>query len=279
MSLMRTLAKVAIGVAVAKGAKAVMQNNKSGAGGGGLGGLLGGLTGGGNNRSTEAGGANTRSGGGIEDMLGGLLGGTSGTNQGGLGGLLDRFGSSSGGRSSAGLGGLGGLLGGLAGAAGAGGMMSGLDRKVEAAPDRPEADFGAVLNSQFDSTGAKPVTPSKDQEALAGLMISAMIQAAKSDGTFDDKEREKLLSKLSGADPDEEAFVTAQMEEPVDVDNLVAQTPDGMGPKVYAMALLAIELDTQQEAQFLHKLANGYGMTPDEVNDIHAQVGVPSLYA
>ena len=53
MSLMRTLAKVAIGVAVAKGAKAVMQNNKSGAGGGGLGGLLGGLTGGGNNRSTE----------------------------------------------------------------------------------------------------------------------------------------------------------------------------------------------------------------------------------
>ena len=248
MSLMRTLAKVAIGVAVAKGAKAVMQNNKSGAGGGGLGGLLGGLTGGGNNRSTEAGGANTRSGGGIEDMLGGLLGGTSGTNQGGLGGLLDRFGSSSGGRSSA-------------------------------APDRPEADFGAVLNSQFDSTGAKPVTPSKDQEALAGLMISAMIQAAKSDGTFDDKEREKLLSKLSGADPDEEAFVTAQMEAPVDVDNLVAQTPDGMGPKVYAMALLAIELDTQQEAQFLHKLANGYGMTPDEVNDIHAQVGVPSLYA
>ena len=202
MSLMRTLAKVAIGVAVAKGAKAVMQNNKSGAGGGGLGGLLG-----------------------------------------------------------------------------AGGMMSGLDRKVEAAPDRPEADFGAVLNSQFDSTGAKPVTPSKDQEALAGLMISAMIQAAKSDGTFDDKEREKLLSKLSGADPDEEAFVTAQMEAPVDVDNLVAQTPDGMGPKVYAMALLAIELDTQQEAQFLHKLANGYGMTPDEVNDIHAQVGVPSLYA
>mgnify|MGYP003626873188 FL=1 len=275
MSLMRTLAKVAIGVAVAKGAKAVMQNNKSGANGGGLGGLLGGLTGGDNRRSTGADGANARSGGGIEDMLGGLLGGTSGTSQGGLGGLLNRFGKSTGGNSS---GGLGGLLGGLAGAAGAGGLLSGLDRKVEAAPDRPEADFGAVLNSQFSASATPPVPPSKDQEALAGLMISAMIQAAKSDGTFDDKEREKLLSKLNEADPDEEAFVKAQMDAPVDVDKLVAQTPDGMGPKVYAMALLAIELDTQQEAQFLHKLANGYGMTPGEVNEIHSQVGVPSLY-
>lgn len=167
MSLMRTLAKVAIGVAVAKGAKAVMQNNKSGASGGGLGGLLGGLTGGDNRRSTGADGANARSGGGIEDMLGGLLGGTSGTSQGGLGGLLNRFGKSTGGNSS---GGLGGLLGGLAGAAGAGGLLSGLDRKVEAAPDRPEADFGAVLNSQFSASATPPVPPSKDQEALAGLM-------------------------------------------------------------------------------------------------------------
>ena len=34
----------------------------------------------------------------------------------------------------------------------------------------------------------------------------------------------------------------------------------------------------QDEAQHLHQLAQGYGMTPAEVNDIHAQMGVPSLY-
>ena len=50
MSLMKTLAKVAVGVAVAKGASAMMKNAGGGgartAGAGGLGGLLGGLAGG-----------------------------------------------------------------------------------------------------------------------------------------------------------------------------------------------------------------------------------------
>ena len=49
MSLMKTLAKVAIGVAVAKGAKHMMSGGgarQASAGSGGLGGLLGGLAGG-----------------------------------------------------------------------------------------------------------------------------------------------------------------------------------------------------------------------------------------
>ena len=49
MSLMKTLAKVAIGVAVAKGASAMMKGGQGGTSqaGGGLGGLLGCLAGGG----------------------------------------------------------------------------------------------------------------------------------------------------------------------------------------------------------------------------------------
>jgi len=268
MSLMKTLAKVAIGVAVAKGANAMMNKNKSTSGrassGGGLGGLLGGLTGG-----TTASG---RSGGGLQDMLGGLMGGSSGASGGGLGGLLNQLGGSRGTSSS---GGLGGLLGGLAGA---GGLLGGLGAKTQSAPERPEADFGAVLNSQFDSNPTPAITPSRDQEATAALMIAAMIQAAKSDGVFDDNEREKLLNHLDEADADEAAFVQAQMAAPVDVDALVAQTPDGLGPQIYAMSLLAIDLDTQDEAQYLHKLASAYGMQTDEVNEIHEQMGVPSLY-
>ena len=271
MSLMKTLAKVAIGVAVAKGANAMMNKNKSTSGrassGGGLGGLLGGLTGG----ST----ASRSSGGGLQDMLGGLMDGSSGASGGGLGGLLNQLGGSRGASSS---GGLGGLLGGLAGAAGAGGLLGGLGEKTQSAPERPEADFGAVLNSQFDSNPTPEITPSRDQEATAALMIAAMIQAAKSDGIFDDNEREKLLNHLDEADADEAAFVQAQMAAPVDVDALVAQTPEGMGPQIYAMSLLAIDLDTQEEAQYLHKLASGYGMQAAEVNDIHEKMGVPSLY-
>ncbi|MDF1726645.1 MAG: tellurite resistance TerB family protein [Sulfitobacter sp.] len=273
MSLMKTLAKVAIGVAVAKGAQSMMRGSqRSGGGtGGGLGGLLGGLAGGG---ATRTGGA----GGGLEDMLGGLLGGAGAAGKGGLGGLLEQLGGSGGAGGSAGGGGLGGLLGGLAGAAGAGGLLSGITDSMQQRPPKNDASFGEVLNSQFDATPEPAIEPSQDQEAAAALMLAAMIQAAKSDGTFDEGEREKLLSQLGEVDAQEAAFVRAQMQAPVDIDGLVRQTPEGMGAQVYAMSLLAIDLDTQDEAQYLHKLAQAYGMTPGQVNEIHDQMGVPSLY-
>ena len=269
MSLMKTLAKVAVGVAVAKGAKAVMQNGggtSRAAAGGGIGGLLGGLAGG---------GSSPKQGGGLEDMLGGLLGGGAGGMAGGLGGLLEQLGGKQG---SVTAGGLGGLLSGLAGAAGTGGLLGGATAAVQRRPASTTHDFGAVLNSQFDSTPVPAIEPSQDQEATAALMLAAMIQAAKSDGVFDDTEKEKLLLHLGDVDAEEAAFVQAQLNAPVDIDALIDQTPNGMGPQIYAISLLAIELDTQQEAQYLHKLAQGYGMTPDQVNDIHAQMGVPSLY-
>ena len=273
MSLMKTLAKVAVGVAVAKGASAMMRRSAEGggsaAGAGGLGGLLGGLAGG------SAGNARSASGG-LEDMLGGLLGGARGGSSGapgGLGGLLEQLGGATGD-----TGGLGGLLGGLAGAAGAGGLMDQLGGKVRNRPERNDQSFGAVLNSQFDATPEPEIEPSQEQEAAAGLMLAAMIQAAKSDGTFDEAEKAKLLDRLGDVDAEEAAFVQAQMQAPVDADAIVRQTPQGMGPQVYAMSVLGIDLDTQQEAQYLHQLAQGYGMSPSEVNNIHSQLGVPTLY-
>lgn len=239
MSLMKTLAKVAIGVAVAKGASAMMNKNKSGGGSGGLGGLLGGLSGGSGTKGAA-------SSGGLQNMLGGLLGGSAG-GRGGLGGL-----------------------------AGASGMMAGA--RNQSRPQRDGDDFGAVLNSQFGSNPTPAIEPSQDQEAIAALMIKAMIQAAKSDGVFDTAEREKLFTHLGDVTEEDGRFVHQQMNAPVDVDGLVAETPDGMGPQVYAVSLLAIDLDTRDEAEHLHMLAQGYGMTPAEVNEIHAQMGVPSLY-
>ncbi|WP_348541483.1 DUF533 domain-containing protein [Sulfitobacter albidus] len=183
-----------------------------------------------------------------------------------------------GGAQAGGQGGLGGLLGGLAGAAGAGGLLGGLGGTMQKAPPQNDHSFGAVLNSQFDETPEPEITPSQDQEAMAALMLAAMIQAAKSDGTFDEAEQQKLLQHLGEVDAEEAAFIRAQMDKPVDVEALVRETPEGMGPQVYTMSLLAIDLDTRDEAQYLHQLASGYGMAPAEVNEIHAQLGVPSLY-
>tara|TARA_R110002111_G_scaffold49077_3_gene86824 strand:- start:137 stop:787 length:651 start_codon:yes stop_codon:yes gene_type:complete len=216
-------------------------------------------------------------------MLGGLLGGgaaAGGARSGGLGGLLENLGGSTQGSTArSGQGGLGGMLSGLAGAAGAGGLLGGLGSTMQKAPAQNNESFGAVLNSQFDETPEAPIEPSQDQEALSALMLTAMIQAAKSDGVFDEDEKEKLLGHLGDVDEEEAAFVQAQMQAPVDVDALVANTPEGLGPQIYTVSVMAIDLDTRDEAEYLHKLATGYGMTPAQVNEIHAELGVPSLYA
>lgn len=290
MSLMKTLAKVAIGVAVAKGASAMMnrQGGANPAGGAGLGGLLGGLAGGATGAAGTSGAASAFGGAnspgapaqaGVQDMLGGLLGGAGGQAGalGGLGGMLEQLGGAGGAQ-----GGLGGLLGGLAGAAGAGGALGGLAGALQpqgqAQADAPS--FGQVLNSSFEQTPEPQIEPTADQEAAAGLMLRAMIQAAKSDGQLDAGEQEKLVGQMGGdVDAQEAAFLREEMQKPVDVQSLVADTPAGMGPQIYAMSLLAIDLDNQNEAQYLHQLAQGFEMAPNEVNDIHAQMGVPSLYS
>ncbi|MFT5798336.1 MAG: uncharacterized membrane protein YebE (DUF533 family) [Candidatus Azotimanducaceae bacterium] len=275
MSLMSTLAKVAIGVAVAKGAGAMM-NKGSGASqalaGGGLGGLLGSLRGAG---GVSAGGA-----GGLQGMLGGLMGGSGGASggTGGLGGLLESLGGAQSGGQG---GGLQSMLGGLAGAGGLMGALAGaMGGAAKPAATPSNASFGHVLNSAFDANPEPAIEPTADQEAAAGLMLRAMIQAAKSDGNFDDAEREKLIGQLGDEiDSDEAAFVQAEMKAPVDVDGLVGQVPRGMEPQVYAMSVIAINLDSQAEAKYLHQLAQGLGLSVETINDVHAQLGVPSLYA
>lgn len=266
MSLMKTLAKVAIGVAVAKGAQSMMAG-----GGGGLGGLM---------RNTTAGtsAGQSASGGDLQSMLGGLLGGATGAGSagglpGGLGGLLENLGGGAQG------GGLQGMLSGLAGGAGAGGLLGALTGQAQARPQTSNASFGDVLNSAFDATPQAEIEPSADQEAAAALMLSAMIQAAKSDGKLDDGEREKLLGQLGDdVDAEEAAFVQSEMSKPVDIDALVKETPRGMESQIYAVSVMGINLDDQAEAQYLHQLAQAYGLDAHAVNGIHEQLGVPSLY-
>ena len=45
------------------------------------------------------------------------------------------------------------------------------------------------------------------------------------------------------------------------------------------MSLLAIDLDTREEAQYLDNLRKGVGMSEQDANAIHEQMGIPSLYS
>jgi uncharacterized membrane protein YebE (DUF533 family) len=51
-----------------------------------------------------------------------------------------------------------------------------------------------------------------------------------------------------------------------------------MEREVYAVSLMAIDLDSNPEAQYLHQLAQGVGLSADACNEIHEALGAPKLY-
>jgi hypothetical protein len=54
-------------------------------------------------------------------------------------------------------------------------------------------------------------------EENAKLMIRAMIQAAKADGEIDAEEWDRIQARLGDLEPEEKAFVEAEMAKPVDI--------------------------------------------------------------
>lgn len=310
MSLMKTLARVAIGVAIAKGVGSMMQKSRQGSAGADAG--SGGLFGGPNAPRPQTGGAP----GGLQDIMQDVLGGnasprrtgqgaggvtssaSAGGDMGGLGGLLEQLsGGAAGGAArrapggaapAGGLddllgqlqkGGLGGLVGGLAGALGGAAAGQAAPSGNGAAPGGAQPSFGELLNQSLKNYGEPDVPPAPQQEAAAALMLRAMIQAAKADGKVDEGERKKLLDSLADATEAEMDFVKAELPAPVDIAGLAGQVPKGLGAQVYTMSVMAITLDNKVEAQYLHELAQALGLAPEQVNQIHAQLGVPALYS
>ena len=82
-------------------------------------------------------------------------------------------------------------------------------------------------------------------------------------GEIDAAEQAKLLERLGDVSAAERAFVERELAAPVDVAGLVRAIPDGLEAQAYAMSLMAIDLDNQTEAQYLHQLAEGLGRVID----------------
>ena len=271
MGMMDTLAKMAIQMAIEKGVSSVLK-------GGNGGGVLGQAS-----PSADQGG--------LGDILGQVLGGASGGASkagptGGLGGLLEQLAGGAAGKSGGSSGGLGDLLGQLAGSKTRGGGDLGDifgDFLGSAIPSQNETSgnsgsFGDIFNKALAGEDVSQIQATREQEAAAALMLKAMIQSAKSDGKIDRGEQQKLLENLGDVSNEERAFVEREMAAPVDVDGLVEQVPHGMEQQVYLMSLMTIDLDNNNEAQYLHSLATGLDLDHASVNAIHEQLGVPTLY-
>jgi uncharacterized membrane protein YebE (DUF533 family) len=240
--------------------------------GSGMGDMLGSLLGGGGNRQ--------QSGGGMADVLGSLLGGNQQQSGGGIGGML---GSMLGGQQQPQQqsGGMADILGSLLGGGGsspAGSSMGGLGNLLGGAVTK----FAQSQNPSAPDLSANFLPQDYDRneaEEQAKLIIRAMINAAKADGNIDQREQENIIAKMGDIDAEEAAFVRSEFNAPLDVKGFVNSVPRGMEEQIYAISLAAIDLDTQQEAQYLHQLAQGFGLSAQACNQLHDKVGAPKLYS
>ena len=236
--------------------------SQPGQAGGGLDDLLGSVSGGSH-------GSGAQSGGGLGDLLGGILGGGAAKQapSGGLGDLLGGV--------------LGGALSSGSGSQSSGGSGNSLESLINSALNQfgnsEQAAQNKVQPRSFEEHSLGMVHSEACEQAT--LMIRAMINAAKSDGRVDEQEQERILGKLGQVTQDEMDFVRHEMAQPLDVDAFIRSIPSGMGNQVYAMSLMALDLDSNPEARYLHQLAQGLNLSRDTVNQVHKQLGAPLLYS
>lgn len=220
------------------------------------------------------------SGGGGSSVLGSLLGGGAPQQRSGGGALAGMLGSLLGGgrkQAAPSGGGAGDLLGSLLGAATSGGGNNPLGGLLGAAAQGGGANGSELLGMLLG--GGEKAAPPKEAQEEAEILIAAMCNAAKADGTIDEAEKEAILGRLGDLDEKEIAYLQEHLSGPVNLAEFTSNVPDDMDEQVYAFSLMAIKLDTQKEAEYFGKLANGLGLKGDTCNQIHAQLGQPEIFA
>lgn len=192
-------------------------------------------------------------------------------------------GRQAGGMTGAQIGGLGALVGGVFGGglkgAAQGGALAVLGTLALKAYREHQA-------SQGEAT-ALPMEEATDEEAEAltapeteELVLQAMIGAAQADGRIDAAEMERILSRLGEgeATPEERRRVTEAAGRFVDVEALGARvTRPEVAAEVYLAALLAVEVDTEGERDYLRRLAEALRLDPAMTARLQRMTGAPEV--
>jgi uncharacterized membrane protein YebE (DUF533 family) len=213
---------------------------------------------------------------------GGLLGGVLDAMQKGLAGAA---------RNPAQAGGMGAILGGLLGGGGGsvkgalgGGALAMLAsvamKALMGAGQAPQGGGGFAWSGGSMPLGLKaPETPAEEaaHANTAELILKGMINAAKADGQIDQQEGQRIMAKLqqAGIDQHGQQWILNEMYRPLDLDAFVAEirSPE-VAAQVYAASLLAIEVDTDAERNYLEQLAQRTGLQPAAVQHIHQAMGL-----
>lgn len=148
---------------------------------------------------------------------------------------------------------------------------------ADAADETALAGFGTVLCSQFEASVGAPLTPSPDQEATASLLIKALLQALRHDPGFDSVQQDTLLARLSGVSDAGREFVLNVLQEPAGAVELVRQVPPWLEPQVYMISVLGADPAQGAEAAYLRALSGQMAVGRDSIDRIHDQLGVVRL--
>ncbi|WP_232424235.1 tellurite resistance TerB family protein [Imhoffiella purpurea] len=234
----------------------------------------------------------------LEDLQSTLASGASGQSAGGdmLGSLLGAAREMVGGASQNPLqaGGLGAALGSVLGGGGdsvrgalAGGALAMLASVAMKAlsnsgqPGEAEGIAAAPVRPVPSSSVPEPVAPlaagSAADDRKAELIIKGMINIAKSDGQVDMQEIQRIAGKAEtvGMGPEDQAWLMEELHRPLDLDAFVAEIPNPeWAAEIYAASLLAVEIDTQAERDYLVRFAAKTHLHPLVVQHIHQSLGV-----
>lgn len=143
------------------------------------------------------------------------------------------------------------------------------DKPAEAAARDPE------LLPAPEDTSFHPSQAPQGEDEFALTLVRAMIAAAKSDGQVDEEERKKIGDRLalSGIGPEAQSFLLAELENPSDIDTLVAAAQtDAQKVELYTASRLAIDPDSRAERGYLDLLAGRLKLPDALVDHVEATV-------
>ena len=225
--------------------------------------------------SSSTGSRVSNAGGGIQDLLGSLMGGGQS--------VLSRAGQAMGGGDNLAATGIGALLGALTGKSSSttlnsvgGGLMGLLGMMAYKALTSPSAKdlASSATDAVKKYTQQTPQQKSNDAE----IILTAMIDAAKSDGQVDSDEVSRIMGNLKNTGVGQEGinFIISKLQAPMETNKILAAVkgrPD-LAVQVYSASLMAIEVDTQAEKNYLDKLAKSMGLSAEVVRNIEQMSGV-----
>lgn len=260
--LLGTLAKAGMSQSANKRMRGSM-----GGGNGSLIDVLGGMLGGAQGQGSQGGGVLGQV---LEQLAKAQAPARSGARQGGgLGNVLEQLGRNVGNNRTLATGGLGSL---------AGAIFGGGSKSMRGAVGGGLlALLGTLAMQALQNAGKKPQVPMglvepqneaevQEVENQARIIVEAMINAAKADGQISQDEVQRIAGRLQESEADEETlqFVLAEMRKPMQTQALIDAVAgrQELAAEVYAASLLAIEVDTPQERQYLDQLGLALGLEP-----------------